>query len=173
MANPIFDTAFVLVEAALIAAALAAVFTPRLITPVRWLARGMVLVSLVIAIAAGLSAAWEISTYRYPLTLPDAPLGTYARPTTLGVLTVVIAALIVVAGGALSFRRPGPAGLLFVIAGVFSTVTTNKEDPSAPPGTFKFALIWVALPALTVGALLLSTWWTGRERAARPARRVR
>ncbi|MGN6360679.1 MAG: hypothetical protein ACTHNK_09840 [Thermomicrobiales bacterium] len=161
-----------LVEVALLAVALAVARVPRLLRPARWLARGLALVSLLVGLGGMLSAVSEGWTSRYPLTLPDTPFGTYARPTTLEMVQLLLTFLVVAVAALLAFRRPGRAGLLFVGWGVSGALAWGlRQDPTRPPGNFMGMALTVALSVLAVGAVLLATWWAGGGRPPRVARR--
>lgn len=161
-----------LIEVALLAVALAVARVPRLLRPARWLARGLALVSLLVGLGGMLAAVAEGWTSRYPLTLPDTPFGTYARPTTLEMVQLLLTFLVVAVAALLACRRPGRAGLLFVGWGVSGALAWGlRRDPTRPPGNFAGMALTVALPALAVGSVLLATWWAGGGRPPRVARR--
>lgn len=157
--------ATLLIEAALVGLAFAAAFLGVLVRPVRWIGRGLAVLCVVYGLIATAELALELWTLRPPLVLPDAPFGTYAQPTVLRLLP--LQTLLVLGGGLLAFRRPGLAGLLVLASGVIGLVTLPwigwSQDPTAPPGTAAAALEG-ALPWLSLGALLLATWWAERRR---------
>ena len=152
--------AALLVEAALFGLAFAAAFLGVLIRPVRWLARGLAAVTVVLGLGGAAEMAWEMWTFRFPVALPDAPLGTYAQPTMLGLLEGLASFGLIAVGAALAFRRPGLGGLLLVLSGLLSLLDTTRMrllDPTFPPGGFTTSLVAVVLPVLAAGALLLAT----------------
>lgn len=165
MAAPVAILAL-LAEVALFAVALAVALVPGLLRPARWLARALALVSLLVGLGGALSAIGEAWAFRYPLTIPGAPFGTYAQPTTLEMAGLVLESLAVAAAALLAFRRPGLAGLLFVAWGLLAPLAyALAADPTRPPGNGTEMMLTVALPALAVGAVLLATWWAGGGRA--------
>ena len=104
--------------------------------------------------------AWELWTFRFPVVLPDAPLGTYAQPTVLGLVEGIAGFGLVAVGAALGFRRPGLGGLLLVISGLISLLDATRMsllDPTFPPGGYTTAVVTVMLPVLAAGALLLAS----------------
>jgi hypothetical protein len=164
-----------LVEAALLGLAVAVAFFDILVRPARRLALTLAALGAVIGLGVVASAVWEAWTLRYPLVLPNAPAGTYAQPTLLMLLGVLVNGLLMTVAGVLSFRRPGVAGLLFVaVAGqiVFSVLRSRAVDPTFPPGNVGSAIVAAALPSLVVGALLLASWWADKRKkrpSARPS----
>ncbi|HEX8966834.1 MAG TPA: hypothetical protein VF937_03075 [Chloroflexota bacterium] len=156
------------VEATLFGLALVGVFG-WFVGPLRWLARGLAALAVLIGVGTFVELVWEIWTLRPPLALPDAPFGTYLQPTLLRLLP--LEPLLLVVGGVLAFRRPGPGGLLFVVLGVWDLLNVLNvfgiQDAASPPGTANVILVGSALPTLATGALLLSTWWAERRRHQR------
>jgi hypothetical protein len=146
------------VEAALFGLALAAAYG-RLVRPVRWLARGLAAVTL--ALGLGFAAGMLLESWMSPLPFvrPEAPLGTYADMTRLGLLVGAFTFGLVALGSALAFRRPGLGGLILVVAGVWGvldSLRTLVQDPTLPMGSFVVGLL-INLLLLAVGALLLGT----------------
>jgi hypothetical protein len=159
--------AALLAEAALLGLAGAVAFSGGTARPARRLALGLAALGGVIGLAVVASAVWEAWTFRYPPVLPGAPAGTYAQPTLVTLLGVLVTGLLLAAGGGLAFRWPGVAGLLFAAAGgqiVLSVLRSRAQDPTFPPGNVGGALVAAALPSLAVGALLLATWWAEQRR---------
>jgi hypothetical protein len=157
--------AALLVEAALVGLALVAA-SGRL-------ARGLAAVTLVLGLVGAAGMLLEAWTFPLPVVLPDAVLGTYARPTQLGLLVGAFAFGVVAVGAALAFRRPGLGGLLLLAAGLWDLLDGQRQrlqDPTLPPGSATFGLVAVALPILAVGALLLATRWAERRGAGRSGR---
>jgi hypothetical protein len=168
--------AALLVEAALLGLAAGAAFFGVLVRPARRLALGLAALGVVVGLAVVASAVWEAWTFRYPLVLPDAPAGTYAQPTLVMLLGVLVTGLLLAVAGVLAFRRPGLAGLLFVAAGaqvVVSVLRSRVVDPTFPPGNVGGAIVAAALPALAIGALLLATWWAEQRPDRRSGRASR
>jgi hypothetical protein len=163
-----------LVEAALLGLAGAVAFFGVLVRPARRLALGLAALGGVIGLGVIASAVWEAWTFRYPLVLPNAPAGTYAQPTLVMLLGVLVLGLLLTVAGVLAFRRPGVAGLLFVAAGgqiVLSVLRSRVVDPTFPSGNVVGgAVVAVALPSLALGALLLATWWAEHREDSRPGR---
>jgi hypothetical protein len=162
-----------LVEAALLGLAGAVAFFGVLVRPARRLALGLAALGGVIGLGVVASAAWEAWTFRYPLVLPNAPAGTYAQPTLVMLLGVLVLGLLLAVAGVLAFRRPGVAGLLFVAAGgqvLVSVLRSRVVDPTFPSGNVGGAVVAVALPSLALGALLLATWWAEHREGSRPGR---
>jgi hypothetical protein len=148
-----------LLEAALFGMALAAA-SGRLVRPVRWLARGMAAVTLVLGLGFAAGMILELWMFPLPLVRPEAPLGTYADMTQLGLLVGALHLGIVALGSALAFRWPRPGGLLLVLAGVYGVLDSFRtlvQDSTLPFDSFVFGLL-LTLLVLAVGALLLSTW---------------
>jgi hypothetical protein len=160
------------VEAALFGLAIAAGVCSLLVRTVRWLAYALAALSVLIGLAGVAEAIWEQWTFGYPLTLPGQPSGTYAQPTLVMMVGVAVSSLVVVAAGLLAFRRPGLAGLLFAIAGLWTLLSVTRsrlEDPTFPPGNFTGAVVAVVLPSLVLAALLIATW-RAEHRAQRVSR---
>jgi hypothetical protein len=110
--------------------------------------------------------AWELWTFRFPVVLPDAPLGTYARPTVLGLLMGAFSFGLMAAGAALAFRRPALGGLVLVLSGFYGLLDEMRwrlQDPTLPPDSFTFGVVAVALPVLAAGALVLASWRSERR----------
>ena len=101
--------AVLLVEAALFGLALAAA-SGRLVRPVRWLARGLAAVTLVLGLVFAAGMILEVWTSRLAFVRPEAPLGTYGDMTQLGLLVGAFH-LGLVALGAAPGRNGRPAGL--------------------------------------------------------------
>jgi hypothetical protein len=151
--------AVLLVEAVLFGLALAAA-SGRLVRPVRWLARGLAAVTLVLGLAFAAGMILELWMFPLPLVRPEAPLGTYADMTQLGLLVGALHLGLVAVGSALAFRRPRPGGALLLLAGVYGvldSLRTLVQDSTLPLGSFIVGLLLMLL-ILAVGALSLSTW---------------
>jgi hypothetical protein len=161
--------AVLLVELALFALALAATFGV-LVHPVRWLARGLATLSVLVALGGFGEVVWELWTFRYPLVLPEAAFGTYTQPTVVGLAPLLLVSAVVAVAGVLAFWRPGLAGLLFVASAVTFLPSVLAPGPSFPAGTSNVVLMAYVLPLLDIGALLLGTWSAHRRRTRSPAR---
>ena len=155
--------AVLLVEAALFGLAFAAAFLGVIVRPVCWLARALAVVTLVLGLGFAAGAVLELWTSSLPFVLPDAPLGTYAHMTQLGLLVIIAQFSLMAVGAALAFRRPGFGGLLLVLSGVSGLLGEARkrlQDPTLPPDSFIFGVLLVVL-VLAVGALVLATWRGG------------
>jgi hypothetical protein len=160
------------VEAALFGLAIAAGVFSMLVRTARWLARGLAALSVLIGLAGVADAIWEQWTFRYPVTLPGQPSGTYAEPTLVMMVGVAVSSLVAIAAGLVAFRRPGLAGLLFTISGFWTLLSVTRSrlyDPTFPPGNFSGAVVAVVLPTLVLAALLVATW-RAEHRAVRVSR---
>jgi hypothetical protein len=159
-----FTIAVLLVEATLFGLALAAA-SGRLVRPVRWLARVMAAVTLVLGLGFAAGMILELLTFPLPLFRPEAPLGTYADMTQLGLLVGALHLGLVAVGSAVAFRWPAPGGLLLALAGVYGVLDsfrTLAQDSTLPFDSFIFGLL-LTLLVVAVGALQLSTWRAGKE----------
>jgi hypothetical protein len=96
----------VLIEAALFGLALAAA-SGRLVRLVGWLARGLAVVTLLVGLAFAAGMILELWMSRLPLVRPDAPLGTYAAMTQLGLLVGALHLGLVAVRSGLAFHWPG------------------------------------------------------------------
>jgi hypothetical protein len=162
--------AALLVEATLFGLAVTVALFGVLVRLARRLALGLAALGAVVGLGVVASAVWEAWTFRYPLVLPGAPAGTYAQPTLVMLLGVLVNGLLLAAAGVLAFRRPGVAGLIFLAAGgqvVLSVLRSRAEDPTFPPGNVSGAIVAAALPALALGALLLAAWWAEQPQDGR------
>ena len=153
------------------------------IRPVRWVLSLSAIVSLVIAIGVEVEAIWEIWTFGLPLTLPEAPFGTYEHPTVLMLLGLIVPFLFILVGAVLAFRRPGLAGLFFLayvasavptfVSGLAGGFQENPTGGGGQPFTFVDWLIVMLLPAIAMAARLLAVWWarrgTPQSRSSMPA----
>jgi hypothetical protein len=157
--------AVMIAEVALLGVALGVTFGV-LVRPVRWLARCLAALSVVVALGGFAEVFWELWTFRYPLVLPQAAFGTYTQPTVVGLAPLLLVSLLVAVAGALAFWRPGLAGLLFIASALTFLPSVLAPGPTFPAGTSNVVLVAYVLPLLNVGALLLATWW-----ADRPTRR--
>jgi hypothetical protein len=156
-----------LVAAALFGLAFAAAFPGVLIRPAHWLASGLAAVLLALGLVGAAGMALELWTARLPLTLPDAPLGTYARMTQLGLLLGIAQFGLTAVGAALAFRRPGLGGLILALVGflnLLEAARTRLQDPTLPQDSFVVGMAFAIL-VLAVGALALATWRAGRASA--------
>ena len=152
-----------LVDAALFGLALA-VASGRLVRPVRWLARGLAAMTLVMGLGFAAGMILELATYPLPFARPDAPLGTYADMTQLGLLVGAATLGLAALGSALAFRWRGPGGLLLVavgICGVLDSLRSLFQDPTLPTDSFVFGL------QLNVFILAVGTVVLGLQRAER------
>lgn len=132
-----------------------------------WAARILIVGILVVSPIAAYQAIREIDTSDYPWTLPGRPLGTYNRPTILGVGMVAVHGLLFEIAGVAAFFRPRIAiGVLVIIAVMGATSALLwPSDPSAPDWNWALALvIGPPLPAATAACLL----WSLRRPLARP-----
>ncbi len=157
--------AVLLIEAALVGLACAAAFGGALVRPVRLLARGLAAPLVLLGLGFGAGMAIELVTVPLPFVVPDAPLGTYAQMTQLGLLLGIVQFSLTALGAALAFRRPGLGGLLLVLVGSLSLLDEARmgaQDPTLPPASLAFGVLLVVLD-LAVGALLLGTWRAGRR----------
>ncbi len=149
------------VEAALLGLAFGAAFMGVLARPVRWLARGLAAVTLVLGVAGAVGMLLEMWTSPLPFVLPDAPLGTYAQMTQLGLLVGSVQFALVGVGAGLAFRRPGLGGLVLVLAGGFSLLDETRrrvQDPTLPVASSTFGIVAVSMVVLVAGALVLAAW---------------
>jgi hypothetical protein len=169
-----FLIAALVVEALLLILALLVAVFGVLVRPVRWLARGLAVVGLLVGLALGFGAVVEWWQTDYPLVRPGAPFGSYTQPTNLMLLEMVVGALVLAAEALLAFRHPRPAGLLFVAAGTLNLLGSLRQyqDPTIPPDNATFGLVAIALPSLVVGAVLLATWWADHRTGPRDQRRA-
>ncbi len=147
-----------LVEVALLAAACAATFrpVPALVQPGRGLARGLAGAVLLIGLGLGTGMAIELWTAPLPFVEPDAPLGTYARMTNLGLLLAIAQVGLVMSGAALAFRRSALGSRLLVLAGSLGLLDEARRaahDPSLPPSSLAVGVL--------LGGLLLATLQDG------------
>jgi hypothetical protein len=72
------------------------------------------------------------------------------------------------AAGLFAFRRPGLAGMLFVLLGgqtMLSIARSALTDPTFPTGNLTGGTVGVVLPAVVLGMLLISVWWAEKRRA--------
>jgi hypothetical protein len=153
-----------LLEAALFGLALAAA-SGRLVRPARWLARGLAAVSMALGVAFAVGMVLELWISPLPLVRPEAPLGTYAEMTQLGLLVGALHLGLVAVGSALAFRRPRLGGLLLVMVGVYGvldSLRTLVQDPTLPLGSFIVGLL-LMLFIVAVGVVLLSTCRAGNR----------
>lgn len=169
--------AALLVEAGLFGLAFAAALRGVPVRPVRWLARGLAALTLVLGLGFAAGMVLELSTSSLPFVLPEAALGTYAQMTQLGLLVSIAHFGLMALGAALAFRRPALGGLLLVISGLYGLLDEARmrvQDPTLPLPNLIFGLLLVLL-VLAVGTLVLASWWaehTGARRAT-PAPRPR
>jgi hypothetical protein len=150
--------AVLLVEAALFGLAFAAVFLGIPVRPVRWLARGLAAFTLLLGLGFGAGMILELLTTDLPLVVPQAPLGTYAQMTQLGLLLGALTFALTAVGSALSFRTPRVGGWLLVLAGslgLLDEARKRMQDPSLPEPSFIFGVVLLIL-VLAVGALALA-----------------
>lgn len=154
--------AVLLVEVALLGLAVAGAMG-ILVRPVRWLARCLAAFSVLVALLGFGEVVWELWTFRYPLVLPQAPFGTYAQPTVMGLVPLLLPSVVVAIAGLLAFWRPGVAGLLFVASAMTFVPSVVAPGEDFPAGTSSVVLVAYVLPLLDVGALLLATWWAERR----------
>jgi hypothetical protein len=154
--------AVLIVEVALFGLALVVTFGV-LVRPVRWLARCLAALSVVVALGGFTEVVWELWTFRYPLVLPEAAFGTYAQPTVIGLAPLLLVSLVVTVAGVLAFWRPGLAGLLFIASALTFLPSVLAPGATFPAGTSNLVLVAYVLPLLDVGALLLGTWWADRR----------
>lgn len=169
-----FTVAPLLIEAAVFGLALATAFRAMVAQPVRWLARGVAAITLVLGLGFAIGMGLELWTSNLPFVVPDAPLGTYAQMTQLGLLLDVFTWGLIALGSALAFRRPGLGGLFLVITGLLAVLDQLRDglqDPSLPRANFVFGLELVIFVPVA-GALVLATWWADRTepRRAPPSR---
>ena len=161
-----------LIEATVFGLALATAFLGVFAQPVRWLARGLPAITLVLGLGFVVGMGLELWTSNLPFVVPDAPLGTYAQMTQLGLLLDVLTWGLIALGSVLAFRRPGLGGLFLVITGclaVLDQIRDGLQDLSLPRANFIFGLELVIFVPV-VGALVLATWWADHtESLERPA----
>src|SRR5690348_14389236 len=89
--------AVLLIEVALLGLAVAGALGV-LVRPVRWLARCLAALSILVALGGFAEVVWELWTFRYPLVLPEAPFGTYTQPTVVGLAPLLLASVAVAIG---------------------------------------------------------------------------
>jgi hypothetical protein len=157
--------AVLLVEAVLFGLALAAGFQGVLVRPVRWLARGLAALMLLLGIAFAAGMLLELTTSRLPLVLADAPLVTYAQMTQLGLLQGVLTFGLIALGAALAFRRPRLGGLLLLLTALLGLLEEGRRglhDPTLPLPNLIFGVLLLLL-ALAAGALVLGAWRAERR----------
>jgi hypothetical protein len=161
-----FNIVALLVEATLLVLAFSAAFLGVVVRPVRWLARGLAIVTALIGIAFGAGMLLELLTFSLPFVVPDAPLGTYAQMTQLGLLVGIASFVLTVAGSALAFPRPGIGGTVLVLVGLVGLLgAAFKQDPTLPPSSLAFGVL-LNLLVLVVGALVLASWTSMRRSSA-------
>ena len=171
------DVAVLLLEAFLLVLAFAAAFLGVLVRPVRWLARALAVVTALIGVGFGAGMLLELLTASLPFVVAEAPLGTYAQMTQLGLLVGVVSFALTAVGSVLAFRRPGPGGLVLVLVGLYGLLEAAlKRDPTLPPASLVIG-VELNFLVLVVGALVLASWTTTRTRnraqpAARPQLRL-
>lgn len=154
-----FFTLGLLVQLALLGLALVHARTGALPTLTLWATRLLIASSLVVSPVVAYEAAWEITTYDYPWTLPGRPFGTYEQPTVLGVGLVAVHALLFIVVGVSAFVRPRIASGILAFIAITGTASALLwlSDPSAPELNWAAALVvGPPLPALTTAYLLRS-----------------
>ena len=160
MPNPdLIRIVFLSIESSLIALAMVHARTGRFDRVTRYTAWVAVGGSMLLSIGAMYSAVSEITRSDYPWTLPGRPLGTYADPTVVGVLMVILTALLLFIAAVLAFSRPKPAGSLFAIGALaifLGVVRMRLFDDTFPAEYLSDALVFGALPAFVVATLLWS-----------------
>jgi hypothetical protein len=164
-----FTVVALVIEAGLVGLGLLAGAFDVIVRPVRWLARGLAAVGIALGLLGAADMLSEVRSYDFPLVRPDAPLGTYVQPTTLGLLLGATQFGLLALVAALAFRRPRLSGLLLVGWGVLALADSARvglQDPTFPPANILFAVIAVGLPAVAVGTLLLGIGQAQRGSAA-------
>lgn len=158
--------AVLLVEASLLVLAFSAAFLGVLVRPVRWLARGLATVTALIGVGFGAGMLLELLTFSLPFVVPEAPLGTYAQMTQLGLLVGIVSFALTAVGSALAFRRPGIGGLVLVLVGLYGLLEAAlKQDATLPPSNLAFG-VQLNLLVLAVGALVLASRPSMRRHSA-------
>ncbi|HEX8966841.1 MAG TPA: hypothetical protein VF937_03110 [Chloroflexota bacterium] len=152
-----FNIAALLVEAALLVLAFSAASLRVLVRPVRWLARGLAILTAIIGVGFGAGMLLELLMFDLPFVVPEAPLGTYAQMTQLGLLVGIVSFALTAVGSALAFRRPGTGGLVLVLVGLYGLLEAAlKQDPTLPASSLAFGML-LNLLVLVVGALVLAS----------------
>ena len=154
-----------LIEAVVFGLALAAAFRGVFAQPLRWLARGLAAITIVLGLGFVVGMGLELWNSNLPFVVPDAPLGTYAQMTQLGLMLDMFTWGLIAIGSVLAFRRPRVGGLFLVITGflaVLDQVRDGVQDSSLPRANFIFGLE-LAIFVPVVGALVLATWWAARS----------
>ena len=151
--------AFLLIDVALLALAGVAGFRGVLLRPALWIARGLAAITLVLGLAFIVGMVLELWTATLPFVLGDAPLGTYARMTQLGLLLSVFTWALIAIGSAFAFRRPGVGGTLLVVVslvGLLDELRKGLQDPTLPLPSLTFGVLLMLL-VLVAGVLVLAT----------------
>ena len=152
-----FTVVGLLVEALLLVLALLAAFVRVLVRPVRWIARGLAIITALIGVGFGAGMLLELLTFSLPFVVPGAPLGTYAQMTQLGLFVGIVSFALTAVGSVLAFRRPAIGGLVLVLVGSFGLLeATFKQDPTLPPSSLAFGVL-LNLLVLVVGVLVLAS----------------
>ena len=162
-----------LVGAALAGLAFAAAFRGIATRPVRWLARGLAAVALALGLLGAVGMGFELWSSDLPLVLPDAPLGTYAQMTQLGLLVGITTFGLTTLGAALAYRWPGLGGRLLVAVGLLDLVEAARtwlQDPTLPQGSLAVGVV-LAILVLVTGTLVLAA--RRSERRPPPVARTR
>jgi hypothetical protein len=151
------NIAALLVGAFLLVLAFLAAFLGVLVRPVRWLARGLAIVTALIGVGFGAGMLLEFLTFSLPFILPESPLGTYAQMTQLGLLLGIVSFALTAVGSVLTFRRPGIGGLVLVLVGLYGLLEAAlKQEPTLPPSSFVFGVL-LNLLVFVVGVLVLAS----------------
>ncbi|MHB1413681.1 MAG: DUF7670 domain-containing protein [Chloroflexota bacterium] len=127
-------------------------------TSIRWLARILAVLGALLFATMIFGQVFELRESPMPFVLDGAPLGTYAQPTQLMLLTYIAANVLFLVGAVLVFPWEATAARVLLAAGVIQILLLAKQflDSTFPRGNLVIAMVIAVLPPLVIGGLLLA-----------------